>query len=99
MAEPIFEGGWSYTQKEMNELFKYITYENKRDYKVLEFGSGNSTLKLYDYFKQKVDNVIFYSYESDPNFLFAHKDINLLFFKAKYSNCFYICIKFIKIIY
>jgi hypothetical protein len=80
MAEPIFEGGWSYTQKEMNELFKYISYTNKREYKVLEFGSGNSTLKLYDYFKQKVDNVIFYSYESDPNFMFGHKDINLLFY-------------------
>ena len=78
MSEPIFEGGWSYTQKEMNELFKYILYEDKREYKVLEFGSGNSTIKLYDYFKQKVNNVVFYSYESDPNFMFNHKEINLV---------------------
>ena len=64
----------------MNELFKYITYENKIEYKVLEFGSGDSTLKLYNYFKQHVDNVVFYSYESDSNFMFCHKDINLLFY-------------------
>jgi hypothetical protein len=51
---------------------------NKIEYKVLEFGSGDSTLKLYDYFKQKVDNVVFYSYESDPNFMFGQKYILLL---------------------
>jgi hypothetical protein len=80
MTEPIFEGGWSYTQKEMSELFKNIFYTNKKDYKILEFGSGDSTIKIYNYFKQHVDNVIFYSYESDPSFMFDHKDINLVFY-------------------
>ena len=80
MSEPVFEGGWSYTQREMNELFKHLFYKDKTEYKVLEFGSGNSTIKLYDYFKQKVDNVIFYSYESESNFLFSHDKINLLFY-------------------
>ena len=80
MAEPIFEGGWSYTQKEMNELFKYITYANKIEYKVLEFGSGDSTLKLYNYFKQHVDNVVFYSYESNAEFMNLHTEINLMFY-------------------
>ena len=80
MAEPIFEGGWSYTQKEMNELFKYISYTNKTEYKVLEFGSGDSTLKLYYYFKQNVDNVVFYSYESNAEFMNLHTEINLMFY-------------------
>jgi len=86
MSEPVFEGGWSYTQREMNELFKHLFYKDKTEYKVLEFGSGNSTIKLYDYLKQKVDNVIFYSYESDSNFLFSHNKINLNFLSYDKDN-------------
>ena len=50
MDIPIFNGGWSYTQKEMIELFKYIVYTN--DFNILEFGSGDSTVKLYHHFKK-----------------------------------------------
>ena len=64
----------------MSELFKHIFYPNKKDYKILEFGSGDSTIKIYNYFKQKVANVVFYSYESDQSFMFDHKDINLVFY-------------------
>ena len=80
MAEPRFDGGWSYTQKEMNELFKYLSYNDKKDFRVLEFGSGNSTIKLYDYLKLKVENVIFYTYENNKNFVFYHTDIKLMFY-------------------
>jgi hypothetical protein len=31
---PQFDGGWSYTQWEMTELFKHITYPEK--YSILE---------------------------------------------------------------
>jgi hypothetical protein len=62
MDIPRFEGGWSYTQKEMTELFKHIVYSP--NYAILEFGSGDSTRKLYDHFSKykhdyyllKIDN-------------------------------------------
>jgi hypothetical protein len=36
MEIPNFLGGWSYTQKEMIELFKHIKYNE--NYSILEFG-------------------------------------------------------------
>lgn len=85
MSVPRFEGGWSYTQKEMNELFKYLFYNNQ-EYKVLEFGSGDSTIKIYNYLKQKVDNVVFYTYESNQNFVFNHDSINIIFYDENKIN-------------
>ena len=85
MSVPRFEGGWSYTQKEMNELFKYLFYNNQ-EYKVLEFGSGDSTIKIYNYLKQKVDNVVFYTYESNKNFVFNHDSINIIFYDENKIN-------------
>jgi hypothetical protein len=85
MSVPRFEGGWSYTQKEMNELFKYLFYNNQ-EYKVLEFGSGDSTIKIYNYLKQKVDNVVFYTYESNQKFVFNHDSINIIFYDENKIN-------------
>jgi hypothetical protein len=78
MEIPSFEGRWSYTQREMIELFKNITYS--KDYSILEFGSGNSTLKIYDFVKKQVDNLIFYSYESNNNYLQVHNEIKFILY-------------------
>ena len=60
MDIPKFEGGWSYTQKEMTELFHYIVYSPK--YAILEFGSGDSTRKIYDHFSKYTENLTLFSY-------------------------------------
>ena len=73
MEPPVFVGGWSYSQKEINELFKHIVYAE--NYSILEFGSGDSTIKLYDHFKQSVANLTFITYESDPSFIQTHDTI------------------------
>jgi len=42
-----FSGGWSYTQKEMTELFKCINFDlikENNSYNILEFGSGKSSI-------------------------------------------------------
>ena len=59
MEIPNFLGGWSYTQKEMIELFKHIKYNE--NYSILEFGSGDSTNKIYNHFKKYSKNLIYYS--------------------------------------
>jgi len=50
-----FEGGWSYTNKEMGELFKNIDFSKKyEDYKILEFGGGDSSIKIWNYFNDNI---------------------------------------------
>jgi hypothetical protein len=78
MDIPIFNGGWSYTQKEMIELFKHIVYTN--DFNILEFGSGDSTVKLYNHFKKYTNKLLYYCYESDPTYKnhIKNEDMNTL---------------------
>ena len=66
----FFNGGWSYTQKEMTELFKFIDLDEveKGEFSILEFGSGDSTLKLLSIFKN-VKKLIYYTYESNASFI------------------------------
>lgn len=78
MDIPVFSGGWSYTQKEMTELFKHIKYTPA--FSILEFGSGDSTIKLYTHFKKYVENLTFYTYESNPDFRLSNDNINLMMY-------------------
>ena len=62
-----FNGGWSYTQKEMNSLFRFIEY--KDDYNILEFGAGDSTQKLWHHFKKYTKNLSYTVFESNPSYI------------------------------
>jgi UDP-N-acetylglucosamine 2-epimerase (non-hydrolysing) len=62
-----FCGGWSYTQKEMDELFKH-TWSNMN---VLEFGAGDSTRKIFNLLKPSS----YYVYETDLSYVPDMKDI------------------------
>jgi hypothetical protein len=82
---PFFSGGWSYTPKEMNEFFKNISY--KETMTILEFGSGDSTLKIYNHIKQHyANNVIMYTYESDPRFIETSNNINYISYNENNIN-------------
>jgi hypothetical protein len=63
---PQFSGGWSYTQREMTELFKHIAYPEQ--YSILEFGSGASTVLLYNHFRKYVKDLTFITFESDATY-------------------------------
>ena len=76
--EICFEGGWSYTQKEINELLKNLSF--KEGYSILEFGSGDSTLKLYNYVKRHIANLIFYTYESNIDYIKDHHEIQYILY-------------------
>lgn len=67
MDIPAFNGGWSYTQWEMNDLFKHILY--KDDYSILEFGAGDSSTKIFNHFKKYVQKLHYAIYESNYNYL------------------------------
>lgn len=64
---PEFSGGWSYTNKEMRELFKHVNYYPS--YSILEFANGDSSLKILDHFKKHTKSLNYTLYPSDNTFL------------------------------
>ena len=74
----------------MTELFNHITYNT--DYKILEFGSGDSTMKLHEHFSKYVKDLTYYCYESDGTYeqylsdpKYVSKNINLIVSAVKYK--------------
>jgi hypothetical protein len=77
---PFFNGGWSYTQKEMNSLFRFIKY--KDDYSILEFGAGDSTHKLWFHFKKYTKNLSYTVFETDPLYTPLYPEIKTIVYDA-----------------
>jgi hypothetical protein len=72
----IFDGGQSYTNLEMNELFKFIDLNKKyNEYNILEFGDGSSSEKINNLFNKNVGNLNYYLFES--NLLYIPKNQSL----------------------
>lgn len=71
----MFNGGWSYTNLEMTALFKIINIDNEyENFNILEFGGGDSSLKIYNLFKN-VKNLQYFIFESNPNYLPYYRDL------------------------
>jgi hypothetical protein len=75
---PQFDGGWSYTQKEMTNLFRFIQYSDS--YSILEFGGGSSTKKLFDHFSKYTSNLTYYVYETHASFLPAIPELKVVMY-------------------
>lgn len=72
MEQITFVGGWSYTQREINELFKFIDLYQvaiNNNFNILEFGAGNSSTKIANIINKVTNNLTYYTYESDWNFV------------------------------
>jgi len=81
-----FEGGWSYTNKEMGELFKNIDFSKKyEDYKILEFGGGDSSIKIWNYFNDNIlpGQLTYCCFESDEKFVPKHDKITTFMYDEK----------------
>jgi len=62
----------------MTELFHYIVYSPK--YAILEFGSGDSTRKIYDHFSKYTENLTLFSYESKAEFIKPYKGVQYILY-------------------
>jgi len=60
-------GGWSYCDKQIEEITPYLS--GGKDIKILELGSGDSTSKLYNYYSSLYENVVFHTYENNHSYL------------------------------
>lgn len=77
---PPFNGGWSYTQKEMNSLFSFIKYTD--DYSILEFGAGDSTSKLWIHFKKYTKNLSYTVFETNHLYTPLFPEIKTILYDA-----------------
>jgi hypothetical protein len=79
-----FEGGWSYSPKEMSEFLKFLAV--KDSYNVLEFGGGNSTKKLHDIISRYCYEISYDVYENNPNFKVDYKNVNTVIYDINDIN-------------
>ena len=62
----------------MFELFKNIKVKN--DFKILEFGEGDSSKKIYNLIENYCNNIEYDIYENDPNYKIEYKNINCIIY-------------------
>ncbi len=73
----------------MTELFKHITYHDK--YSILEFGSGASTILLYNHFRKYVRDLTFITYESNKDFYLENNPgVSYVYYNENDINSVYI---------
>lgn len=77
-----FAGGWSYTPAEMTALFTHLRPEPGQTFRVLEFGCGNSTVKMYDYLRARCAAVVYDAYETAPEYAVEHPVIRTHMYDA-----------------
>jgi hypothetical protein len=80
----IFNGGWSYTNLEMSELFKHIDLTNVYDnYSIIEFGGGDSSKKICSLF-DNIKKLTYYIVESNESYLPDNRDpFNIILYDEK----------------
>lgn len=66
-------GGWSYCDQQIVEITPFL--EKDKSIKILELGSGDSTVKLYDYYNTLYEGVVFHTFENNRKYLCNHEDI------------------------
>ena len=73
-----FVGGWSYEGDSLYHACRSISIEDTKCLNILEFGCGDSTVKLYDILKTKLlpnTQIKYHCYENDPAFAILHPKI------------------------
>ena len=78
----IFEGGWSYTQKEVYNAASLLP--NQKTLSILEFGCGSSSIKLFELLSKKWIIQNYKAYESNNDYLLKDNRINCI--KYEQSN-------------
>lgn len=65
---PEFKGGWSYETRSIRKCLENVTYSSDT-INILEFGSGDSTVKLYTFLSGIIPKVVYDCYETNQNFV------------------------------
>ena len=73
----VFVGGWSYEGESLYRACNSLETNSLSKLSVLEFGCGDSTIKLYNILKSKLQflDVEYDCYENDPVFAVVHPNI------------------------
>ena len=67
----------------MTELFKFIDLNKVSEidnFSILEFGAGDSSVKLANLFSKATNNLTYYTYESNSNYIQSDSRIRTVFY-------------------
>jgi hypothetical protein len=79
MSELNLKGGWAYCSEQIEQ---FIPDLNKGDkLKIVEFGAGDSSVKIYEYLKRFYESVSYLCYETSIKWAPDHKEIEVIMYE------------------
>jgi hypothetical protein len=73
----VFQGGWSYMDQEIENAVSVL--RDQKEINVLEFGGGDSSLKLFNLLSNKY-KVKYKTFESNPSFMISNENIECILY-------------------
>ena len=73
----VFVGGWSYVGESLFQACNSLNIADTNSLSVLEFGCGDSTVKLHGILKNRLPDlkILYDCYENNPSFAILHPNI------------------------
>ena len=79
----VFNGGWSYSKNSIKKTFEALPYQPNIN--VVEFGAGDSTIKLLKILTDKYYEVTYDCYETNVEFAQPNPKINYIIYNELHS--------------
>jgi len=76
--ELTLASGWSYCNEQILEFMPHLKVDE--EISVLEFGCGDSTIKIFDYLNNKFSKVSYTCFETNENYGISHEKIELVYY-------------------
>lgn len=71
--------GWSYCTEQILQFERELSKSDSIN--IIEFGAGDSSAKIYEYFLQKYKNIKYTCYETDAKWVPKHKHIEPIIYE------------------
>lgn len=79
MSELNLKGGWAYCSEQILQFIPDLEKVDKL--KIMEFGAGDSSIKIYEHFKQLYKNVSYLCYETSTQWAPNHPNIEVVMYR------------------
>lgn len=72
-------GGWAYCTQQISQFIQDLP--KQETIKIIEFGAGDSSVKIYNFLNKIYENVDYTCYETSSRWAPNHKNINVVMYK------------------
>jgi predicted O-methyltransferase YrrM len=80
----VFDGGWSYSREEIQLAISLLP--NQKTLNILEFGCGDSSIKLFNLLNKKWNIETYKAFESNSSYFINDSRINCILYKEENIN-------------